>query len=244
MAITVHTYVTDAEIDEFFRGLTGDPTWTYTNIPLLIRGDATTTGSAFDMLKQCIDYVFCDPSLAVQTFLVNGEDSPTIFSPTAPITDLTEVTIINADGTEETFNLSGSDRQVFWDHATGKITFVKNGEYFGPYNDIDVCPPYTERVFPHGCENVRLVGNFGIDVPPLAKLIQMLMMYKQLQLQQPEPYNKLGNIVEEKIGRYEYRLGVYGASNTGPGTVYSLDAYIELLVDKLPKINTYSYEAI
>lgn len=244
MAITIYTYVTNDEIETFFRGLTSDATWVVDNIPLLIRGDDTVAGSAFDLLKQCIDYVFCDPSLAVQTFLVNGEDNPTIFSPVAPITDLTEVTIINADGTEESFTLTGSDRQVFWDHGTGKITFIKNGEFSGPFNDIDAYPFNSERVFPAGCENVRLVGNFGIDVPAIAKLIQMLMMYKQIQIQQPDPYNQIGNIVEEKIGRYEYRLGVLGASNTGPGKVYSLDAYIEMMIDKLPMINTFSYEAI
>jgi len=243
MAITVNTYVTDAEIDEFFQGVTGDALWVYTNIPLMIRGDATVRGSAFDMLAQCIDYIFCDPSLAAQTFLVNGEGSPTIFSPVAPITDLTEVTVIAADGTETTYELTGTNRQVFWDSSTGKITFTKNGQY-GSYASLDVCPPYVDTVFPTGCENVRLVGNFGIDVPPMAKLIQLLMMYKQLQLQQPSLYNKLGNIVEEKIGRYEYRLGVYGSSNSGAGTVYSLDAYIDFLISKLPMINTYSYEAI
>jgi len=240
---TITTYVSDAEIEEFFRALTGNPAWVVTDIPLLIRGDISTVGTSFDYIKQCIDYVFCDPTLGAVTFLVNGEDSPTIFSPVAPITSLTEVTIIAADGTEETLELTGSNRQVFWDTSTGKITLIRNGDLESRVLNIEVSLMGYQKIFPNGCENIRLVGEFGIDVPPLIKLIQLLVMLKQLQLSNPDGWLKYGNITQEKIGRYEYRLGAINSAGAWGG-VKSLDFYIQDAISKLPMINTQGYEAI
>jgi hypothetical protein len=240
---TITTYVTDAEIEEFFRGATEDPTWVVTNIPLLIRGDATVAGSSFDYITQCLNYIFCDPTLGPVTYLVNGEDHPTIFSPIAPITTLSEVTIIAADGTEETLTLTGANREVFWDHSTGKITLVRNGDRLIDIVSADVTCLGGQKIFPNGCENIRLVGEFGIDVPPLLKLAQLLVMLKQMQLSDPGGYGKIGNITEEKIGRYEYKLGAINSTGAWGG-VKSMDYYIQDILSKVPQINTQGYEAI
>lgn len=240
--MAIYTYVTNAEITEFLIGVLNDATFVYTDIPIIIRGDPDNSiaGSAFDYVNQRADYVFDDPVGASKTYLLNGDGSPNLFSPEAPILTITECVIIARDDTEEDITLVNPDKQLFWDSDTGLITLTPNGEvYYGiEYGSTY----YTLSVFPAGLENVRIVGTFGINAPPIIKLLQMLVMFKQLQFQQPHKYKVAGNLVREQIGRYEYQLGVIGFDSSSKTA--SLDTYIDMLFDQLPKINTYAYEAI
>ncbi len=241
---TITTYVSDDEINEFFQDATGDPLWDVTvDMSTLIRGVVgVSEGSAFSYIKECINQIFCDPALGPLTFLVNGQGDPTIFAPVAPIDDLTEVTIIAADGTEETLELTGTNRQVFWDPNTGKITLIRNGEGLAAFYDIEVSGN-GQKIFPQGCENVRLIGNFGADVPSILKLAELLVMLKHEQLSNPGGYLKIGNIMSEKIGRYEYKLGAINSTGAW-GQSKSLDYYIQDILDKVSKLNSMGLEAI
>ena len=237
----VTTYVTDLEIEAFFKGVTGDPAWAVANIPVLIRGViGVSEGAAFNQIKERMDYVWCDPITDTKTLYYNGENKPTILVE-APITQLDEVTITDADGTETTLLLTGTTREVFWDPRTGKITVDKNQPWLGTGSQ-DLYQSHYWSSFPEGTQNIKVIGQFGAEIPAIAKLLEIMIMYKMLQFQQPAIYKVAGNLVREKIGRYEYQLGVIGFDHNSRNM--SLDAYIDYLFDQLPKINTAGFEAV
>jgi hypothetical protein len=234
-----YTFVTDAEIVEFFKGVTENASFAVTDIPLLIRGNATTAGTAFDLIVQRSQYNW-QPSSITETLYFNGEGIRSFFVRPIPILTLTEVKVFYPGGSEYAYTLTGDDKNIWWDPDTGCVstdqgTGALGGIEFGtePYSAPDI--------FPNGLQNIMIKGTFGINTPAIAKMLQLLIMYKQLEFQNPTVYKKAGNIVEEQIGRYSYKLGMIGTSKT---TYKSLDDYIDSLFDALPHDNTYAFEAV
>jgi len=170
-----------------------------------------------------------------KTVYVDGNDLDTIFSNISPITSLTSVKIIKQDLTEEVLDFSGSDRNAYYDLETGMIQYVRpdstrievtGGDFF--YN--------FGLYFPYGVRNVEITGKFGRETPYLIKMIQIFEIAKQMTIFQPSKYK--ADVLEEKIGRYTYKMGLHSKGHKG------IDAYIDYLYSCLPKDDQLGIEAI
>lgn len=157
------------------------------------------------------------------TMLLDGNGENIVFTERIPIVSLTSVTLIKRDESEVELTLTGSDRNVWWDEQTGYLEYRPTNEC-AIFLDGD---EYTQT-YPDRPDSIRVVGRFGEVSTDLIKYIQILLVLKKLSLMDPENYSL--DLVEEKIGRYEYRKG----NITGVAYPYSrkgVDAYIEWLFE-------------
>lgn len=231
------TYLTDSEIEDFFRGIVPDcPDWSITNVPSIVRE------TAFSIVKERLQHVWETPITDTKVILVNGEGFDRIFVE-SPINGLDSIEIINPDETEVSLVLTGSNRQVYWDSTTGTISLRRNKGFEENQSMLEYSlDGFDGSVFPVGLENIRVTGQFGTAVPAVVKMIELLNIYKLLQFQQPDIYKKAGNLVREQIGRYEYQLGSLGFDKSSKN--YSLDAYIDYLCELAPKNNSVDWGVV
>lgn len=132
---------------------------------------------------------------------IDGMGHNTVFSPRIPIVTLTSVVVINKDTTETTYDIAGTDRQLWYDEETGRIEIIR----WGGDPAIVVSSPSTYFSFPKGVRNVKITGTFGEEADDTVKLTQTLLFFKLLSMMNPKEYAT--NMVMEKIGNYQYKLG-------------------------------------
>jgi hypothetical protein len=167
-----------------------------------------------------------------QTIYIDGKGHKSVMCPNIPINTLTSVTVIAKNEDETSYDLSGDDRQIWWDGETGLIQVIKWDRA-----DIAVSTPSEFTVFPVGVKNVKIVGNFGRAVTELVKLAQALLAFKQFSILNPETYPS--NLVMEKIGNYQYKL----AEGKSPDVV-TFDAYINQIIEELKNEDSMVLEEI
>ena len=178
--------------------------------------------------------------------ILNGTGENHVFSRIVPIVTLTNVVIIAKDETETELIVSGIDRQVWFNRDTGLI------ERISIRDDIRVTGSSTtiatSPVFPQGIENIRITGTFGrVDgshesVATLA-LLQTLIVMKQMGFMFPT-LARASDLIQERIGEYEYRVGDMQYSNLDKNQKLTLDGYIAHLFDCLPKDDKIWVEAV
>ena len=180
--------------------------------------DATIVGGMYDFINKKIGTEY---GVEDRTYLVDGNGDYLVWSLYLPIVYLNSVTIIKENEERVDLDLHGEDRNCWYDADTG---FIK-----------------SSLKFPLRPDSVELRGKFGEIPSDLVKLLQLLLIYKTYTITQPSKYH--GDLVEEKIGRYSYKLsdtGTYSEDNQRKG----LDGYIAYLFDALGRMNNMAFEAI
>ena len=167
-----------------------------------------------------------------EVMLLDGDGNDYVYAEKIPIVSIRRIASIATDGTETPFTLMGVNRNVWWDTRTGRI-WISSVDETG---DED-----TAAVFGDFPKSVRVEGTFGSISTSLVKQIQLLMILKQYSIVQPKSYAT--DIVEEKIGRYSYKLA--SASNLAEANQRKgLDGWIAYLMEELPNDNYMVLESI
>lgn len=162
---------------------------------------------------------------------LNGEGTNFIFCPTVPINSLTGLYIIASDTSEESLDVSGTDRQVWFDGSTGQIRRIAVNRDIARYPDAgDLDAP----LFPTGLQNIRISGNFGKGPYKILKVLQTMLIFQMLERIYPKEF-KAGDIVSEKLGEYSYNIGVMEYTKDPKNQKKTLEGYIDWLFDQLPK---------
>jgi len=221
-------FLTEDEITEFFTLV--DSTFTIADVPPFVRS------AAYQEILERSDF---DWEEKVQTIYEDGRGTKEVFCPVLPIIALTEVVIVSQTLGETSLNVdqTDDDRQIWYDAATGKIEIIQ------PIGGIEVAGAdnATASVFPTGVQNIKLVGTFGQDSPSsILSLLQLYLMLRNMARTDPAKWGK-GDIVSEKIGKYQYEL--YGRGSTQSHR-QSLDQYIDYLFSVLPSNNTFFYDNV
>jgi len=165
---------------------------------------------------------------------INGEGTDRFFSPVVPIVTLTNVQLIFRDGTTEDLITSGVDKQVWFNDETGEIARI---DKYG-MDDITRDPDPGPR-FPEGLKNIKITGTFGRDASNhdslnILKLLQTLLVMKIMNFQFPSDFRQV-DLIQERIGEYEYRIGDMQTSKVGKNQKMTLEGYIDYLFNLLPK---------
>jgi len=167
---------------------------------------------------------------------INGEGIGHIYSPVVPIATLTGLSIISSDLTEETLDVSGSDREVAFDIETGLIERISQFDL-----QVEKGIEYGESgsVFPIGIDNIKITGTFGRDALlhdslNILKFLQTLIVARMMGFMYPTDFNAV-DIAEEKIGEYSYKIGDMQYSNNDKNQKRTLEGYIEYLFSILPQ---------
>jgi len=208
---TILTYVSDAEIDEFFQALLDDGTWTYTNIPVIVRGDGSNRGSAFESLRAELDGYVDAGNSTEETILYNGSGQPELFVK-FPIVDIDSITVLEPDTTETALDLEGADKDVEIFHKDGLLTLHRDRGIAGAASSDSGVSNW-----PLGLENIRIVGTFGYVASPIFKYAQLLYMLQAMAMYNPDtyqPYLSMAKSIE--IGRYQE---AYGDAEAKAGSV-------------------------
>ncbi len=168
---------------------------------------------------------------------IDGRGEPFVFSPITPIRTLTEVAIIAPDTTEELLDVSGSDREVWFNDITGEIKRISSFE--------DIARPYSGACFPEGIKNIRITGTFGkvSTELPILELLQTLLVFQMLALIFPKEF-RLTDLTGEKIGEYSYTLAAMEYSVNPDNQRKTLDGYIAWLFTQLEDERDGRYLAI
>ena len=216
------SYVTKAELVDFLNFVNPDHTVVVGDI------DDATYNMTADFIAREIDKTYSDSE---RTLYLNGEGNKHIFVPDIPIISLTSITIIKKDETTVDVVLTGSTRQVWWDTETGQIEIIT---HIDGLDDVFSANPSE---FPIGLRNVKIVGTFVGAAPDTAKYLQMLLYLKHLCMFDKANYNL--DLIMERIGRYEYRVGV--PSNQALQNQYKgIDGLIEWYLASLKEGDIYS----
>jgi hypothetical protein len=163
----------------------------------------------------------------------DGTGRDHVFCPVVPIATLTGLVIIATDETEDSLDVSGSDRQVWYNSKTGIIKRVNWYE-----DRIERDTDYG-AIFPLGVQNIKITGTFGRDATNhdtlnILKLLQTFICMKILGFQFPSKFNVV-DAIEEKIGEYSYRIGDMQYTTNLKNQKFTLDGYIDMLFGLLPK---------
>lgn len=162
------------------------------------------------------------------TLYVDGRGEDFVFSPITPIVTLTGVAIIAQDTTVESLILTGTSREVWWNEETGCIKRINWDE---SHIEVD---PQEGLYFPEGLKNIRLIGTFGRATHAnILAMLQTLLVLKLLTFKYPSTL--VLDLIMEKIGEYQYRVGDQATSRDPKNIKKTLDGYIEYLFDCLPK---------
>lgn len=220
------SYLTEQEILDFFQSMNSE----------FVAADINTMfeSTAYDVIKGKVD---CEYGEVTKSFLVDGIGTQTIWSLYVPIVAITEIAIIYSNEEETLLTLSGEDRNVWWDVDTGIIT-TDSRTYV---DEIEVNIAIEGYKFPDRANTVRITGTFGETASELVKLLQLLLMLKSYTITQPSKY--IIDLVEEKIGRYTYKLsnsGAFTAENQRKG----LDGYIDWLFKQIHNVTTLAMETM
>ena len=156
--------------------------------------------------------------------LLNGQGDKVIYVPYVPINDLVSLTIRKKNTETVDITLTGSERQVWWDSETGRIEMIAHVDDLGGLLSVE------PSEFPKGMENVAVVGSFGTTPPNLAKYVYCLMYLKQLTISDKARFGL--DMVMERIGRYEYRIGV-PSNQAVPNQYKGIDGLIEWYLQEL-----------
>jgi len=177
------------------------------------------------------------------TILMDGHGENYILIPIVPIVTITEILIEKIDETTESLDLAGTDRQVWWNTDTGVLTRINP-------NNIDITRGrgfFDGPLFPRGQQNIAVTGTFGRDVghdaEDILKLLHILLVMKIMNFQFPSKFRAV-DLVQERIGEYEYRIGDMQYSRLDSNQKLTLDGYINMLFDTLPKDDQYTVEAV
>lgn len=164
---------------------------------------------------------------------IDGRGHNVVFSPVLPIKNLHEVKLIAKDTSEDTYILTGEDRQIWWDKETGKIEIIHYDEEQIEKSDYD-----KPNVFIEGIRNVAIRGDFGELADDRVKLAQTFLILKRLALLKPSSYP--WNVVSEKIGNYQYKLSEGGSGQK----VVNFDSFLDDLLGELKDEESMSLEEI
>lgn len=226
--MSIQGYVDEDEIVDFMQIINSD--FTEDDINELI------VNSMYDMINRKMDTVY---ETTTTTLLADGHGTYTVWCPKIPIVDITRIAIINQDETEDEFDISGDDRNIWWDTSTGKIFTKRDYE-----NKIEVYPDDESLAygkFPDRVACVKIEGTFGQVANSLVKQLQLFLILKQYAILQPSVYAT--DIISEKIGRYEYKL--LNASNVSPNNQRKgIDGWIAYLFEQLPSEDKLGLESI
>lgn len=161
-----------------------------------------------------------------RSLYVDGRGEPFVFCPIRPILTLTALAIISPDTTEESLDVAGTDREVWYNDETGLISRINDCE--------EIQRPYSGAVFPHGVKNIKITGTFGkvSTELPILKLLQILLVTQMLGLIFPSDF-RLVDLKGEKIGEYSYTLADMEYSTNNDNQRKTLDGYIAWLFAQL-----------
>lgn len=164
--------------------------------------------------------------------LLDGNGNSYVYVNKLPIVSIRRIALVDTDGSETALVLQGTGKNVWWDDQTGRIWIS--------YVDEDGVDDVA-AVFGNYPNSVRVEGKFGAVSTNLAKQIQLLLILKQYALMQPKNYAT--DMIEEKIGRYSYKLA--GASNLEMNNQRKgIDGWIAYLLEQLPNDNFMGLETI
>lgn len=167
-----------------------------------------------------------------EIMLLDGNGDSFVYVNKVPIVEIHRIAMVGTDGVETPLILMGTTKNVWWDCQTGRIWIS--------YLDEEGLELTTTK-FGDYPDSVRVEGKFGQVSTNLLKQIQLLLILKQYSLMQPKNYAT--DIIEEKIGRYSYKLA--GASNLEAANQRKgLDGWIAYLLEQLPNDNSMCLETI
>ncbi len=176
-------------------------------------------------------------TIAATSLYIDGRGEPFIFCPITPILTLTGLKIIAGDTTEESLDVAGTDREVWYNDQTGLISRINSQE--------DIARPYSGACFPHGVKNIKIEGTFGkvSTELPILELLQTLLVFQMLGLIFPSQF-RLSDLTGEKIGEYSYTLAAMEYSVNPNNQRKTLDGYINWLFEQLDQERDGRYLAI
>lgn len=179
-------------------------------------------GATYDQINKRTGCVYSQVDTSVDgVLLFNGDDTDTIFITPNPIVNITSLKSENITGEETSYYLTGSNKNVWVDKKTGLLKL-------------------TNARFPKGYENIKVEGLFGEETPDLVIFLQNLLILKHLSVPGGAGNIIKADIIEEKLGRYEYKLS---SGQTGKNQRVGLDGYIESIFVILEK-EDFALEAI
>lgn len=228
-------FVTDDQIQEFFTIV--NPKFTIDNLPDFVRA------SSYEEILQRTDNEWTVDDSEV-TIYADGTKSKQLFldKDQLPITSISEIIIIAKDltETEVIVDQTDSDRQVWWDPNTGLIEFIETCE-----NNIEKCFDPIDwqvaNIWPKGLRNIKITGKFGRNTPAnILSMIQLYVMLRHMSKLKPREYAS-GDVVMEKIGRYQYELA--GKSSGGTEKI-GIDGMIDYLYSLLPNTSKFMYHGV
>ena len=217
-------FITEDMMTEFFGIFVED--FEISNIPSFLRAAA---------YEEIVQRSGSDWTELESTFYVDGRGDEFVYFLEVPIVTLTAITIIAPDLTETvlTIDQADTDRQIWFDAATGKIAIIGP-----PISGIEYGTDGEQSVFPEGVQNVKIEGTFGQNTP--ANILSTLQLFTIMRLMgkiDPEFYAK-GDMIKEKIGRYAYELGGKATDRK------SIEQMIDLFYDLLPNFNSFVYDDV
>lgn len=201
--------VTDNELVEWVQFTTGSTTFVVADINRAIQRGVD------DFIERKTGVIY---DSSTRTIVMNGNGERYLYLDERPIVELDEVKIIKKDLEEVTLVLTGTDRELWFDAETGKLEIIKH------VDGLDDLFSVTASKFLEGLSNIEITGKFVGTVDPLAKLVSLLLYSKQTQIFATG--QEKFDLMEEKIGRYAYKVGV--PSNQSDQNQYKgLDGLIE-----------------
>lgn len=214
-------YVSEAEIIAFMQMT--NPAFAVGNINELV----------VNSMYEYINGRMGQPATVTQeNMLLDGDGNDFVYVNKIPIVSITRIASIDTDGTETPFTLMGANRNAWWDSRTGRI-WISYADETGEEEELALFGSYPK--------SVRVEGTFGQVATDLVKQIQLLLILKQYSILQPRTYAT--DIVEEKIGRYSYKLA--SASNLAvENQRKGLDGWIAFLMAQIPNDNLMVLESI
>lgn len=223
--MAIQGYVTAQEIVDFMTMIN----------PLFVQADINEllVNAMYDFINAKVGENYEVEEL---TMYLDGTGDIFVYSEKMPIVNVKRIAVVGTDGVLSDLKILGADRNVWWDDRTGRIwREVVEGDITLDEDDEDTLK------FPDRPDCVMVEGSFGSVVTSLVKQIQLLMILKNYALMKPSDYAT--DIVEEKIGRYAYKLS--SASNLTPENQRKgLDGWLAYLMEQLPKINSMALESI
>lgn len=159
--------------------------------------------------------------------LVNGRDENYIVCPMVPIRQLLQVNIIELDNSVTNLIIGGPQNEIKFDPDSGVIRRINYKKAVIDINTLDEDP-----IFDDGLKNIQLIGTFGRGPYNILIPLQCLLALQMLRNVYPKYF---GNIESEKIGDYMYKINFMERTQNIKNQVLTLDGYINMLFDTLPK---------
>jgi hypothetical protein len=181
----------------------------------------TSIGASRDIINKRTDTYW---GIYEGDLCVDGRGEKHFYAPILPIIYVGDLRYRNnkCNNDETALVPNGSLKNVWWDKDTGRF---------------EQCP----NVFPEIINGITLCGKFGEEAPELIKQIQLLLILKEKSITEPATYKT--DLLEEKIGRYHFKVGV-PSNQAEVNQKKGIDGYIEWMFSMVDTTEKMDLECI